>query len=112
MVTQKGVTSSCFVLGKWQPLLEGVEQNNPDVAIVVDDSKENSIFKTSMDPGNTVPIMVMDEALDFMENVRKGSVNVQKLCKLYDSGYWSTTKGKEAKRLQCNHAQMTRWNRG
>ena len=61
----------------------------------------------SVESIEVVPIIAIDEAHDFLKNMinrKSSSISVQKICRIYDGGWWSRSKGRNCIRDKVVHA--------
>ena len=96
--------------GCLNPVYGGVETYHPNKSIIIDQTTENGIFNTCINDIESVPILVIDEAFGFMDKVvrrRKGHVNIQMLCRLYDGAWWSITRGPKMERARIPNAKVS-----
>lgn len=92
-----------------RPISGGIEREIDDCQIIIDDVTECGIFQSiTKTRERYIPLIAIDEAHEFMKNVvagTRGYLNAQKLCRLYDGGWWSITKGK-CKRQRIEDARV------
>ena len=100
-----------------EPIVNGVKNgkgndddnnNNNTHNIVLHDVTEHGIFQTlmSQDSSNITSILAIDECFGFIKNVpssKKNSVDIEKLCKLYDGSFWMITKGSRVSEIGQGH---------
>ena len=93
-----------------KPVIRGIENDIDDCQLIIDDNTEHGIFQSIVKTRQSyVPIIAIDEAHEFMKNVVCGTrrcLNVQKMCRLYDGGWWSISKG-SAKRQRIEDARVS-----
>ena len=104
-----GKTSS-YTAGCIDPIYETIVR--PECDPIIDDTTEDGIFSTlEVADGKFVPIVVIDEAFHFFKDMstdRKGSVSIHRMCRLYEGGWWSKSRGGSGtKRSKVKDARIT-----
>lgn len=91
------------------PLTEYIEPKVNKI-IWTDEPTESGLFNFFNNSDNTVPILCVDEATEFLRRTilnkgRKGLLEMSRLCKLYDGDSWFMIKGSQGKRKGVKEAR-------